>query len=225
MAPSGAPRGGIRSPTRPTLPALSRARKPWIGPCSHATSGTGIAPEGHGDERQLSWFVGCPEASVEGGEAIVAAAGGDGRHVESIADALSAAADHALAALLSAVGIERGEAGQGSDGLGGARAEFGSQGEQGCGGDGTDAGDGAQPPLGLSEAGAGGDQPADPAVELADLLVEPAEVLVDGACRLRVDLAPAAGALLTAHCHHLVAPFVQPRQLLEVGRASSRGRG
>ena len=61
------------------------------------------------------------------------------------------AADHALAALLAAVGIERGEAGQGGDGLGGALAKFGGQGEQGCGGDRTDTRDGAQPPFGLGQ--------------------------------------------------------------------------
>ena len=43
MAPRSAPRGGIRSPTRPLF-GHHPVPRPWMGLCSHATSGREITP-------------------------------------------------------------------------------------------------------------------------------------------------------------------------------------
>src|SRR5688572_17360623 len=46
MAPPGAPRGVIRSPTRPTLPALSRARSRGLGHAAMPHPAPGLLPRG-----------------------------------------------------------------------------------------------------------------------------------------------------------------------------------
>src|SRR6185437_98964 len=131
-------------------------------------------------------------ALARGLEDGVVGAGDHGGHEEWSTHGGAPALDEGGALALSALVVEGSEAGEGGDLLAGKVAEFGQEGDEGVGEDRSDALHRAQEGVLGGEAGIGGDQLGDAAVEDLDIgleaggaaRVEPAEHLVVVPARL-----------------------------------------
>src|SRR5690606_33942483 len=88
---------------------------------------------GEGDDGDLCRFAGVAQSRIDGFHWRSGGQGGDGRHVESLADAPSSGPDAALSSASAAVVVNRREAGEHSDLFWRAAAEFRHQGDQRCG--------------------------------------------------------------------------------------------
>ena len=97
-----------------------------------------------GDEGDLEGFAGGDETVVEGADFVVGTGGGQGGHVERVAQGGAAAGDHAFALVLAGVAVEGLHAGEGGDFLAVELSEFGQFGQEDGGGGGADAGDAAE---------------------------------------------------------------------------------
>src|SRR5688572_31531277 len=125
------------------------------------------------DDRLLGVLAGRAQPRGEGADHGVEADGGDGGHVQDRADRRAAAAAGARAAEASRVAVQRRDAHQRADLAAVGPAQLGQLGGQRGAEHGPHAGDGPQAPVQVAEVVVGLDQ-------LADLLVQPFDLPVDG---------------------------------------------
>jgi hypothetical protein len=94
-----------------------------------------------GDKGDEFGFAAGDELLVVAFDVGVVSAGGEGGHVEDVADDGPAAEDGPAAAHQATVAVDGGDANQGGDGLAVDGAQFGQEGQEGSGGDVADAWD------------------------------------------------------------------------------------
>ena len=97
-----------------------------------------------GDEGEFLGSAGGDEALVDGLDLVVVSAGGEGRHVQDVADGDAAAGDHAPATEAAAVAVDWCDADQCGDASAVEGSQFRQLGEQSSGGGGADPGNALQ---------------------------------------------------------------------------------
>ena len=158
-----------------------------------------------GGDGDLGGLAAGDEARIEGADRGIAADGGEGRHVQGLADAGAAAEDHAPAAEGAAVAVDRGDTDEAGDLAPIEGAELGQLGEERAGRGLADARDRGEQVLGGAPGGAAAHGVVEIGLDLAQLLLQPGQVGVEPPDEPRVAELAAALALAADHLDQLAA--------------------